>query len=271
MIIKTNDDTPISQSEPKENNIADFHDLVKLDRNNLICIASRPGMGKTSLALHMALEYAKKSGKTVYIFSLEMTAEQVYKRMIGYMAEVDSYSLHNKEFSEGQLRRMDEAVETLKSLPIIIDDDSVLSVKDIEKRIEKVNDLGMIVIDYLQLMTSESKFQNRTQEIQEISRELKGLTRKMGIPMMVTSQLWRGVEYRKNKRPTLYDLVKTCDDFEGDADTVIFLYRDEYYHDISKDCGRAEIIIAKNRYESRGTVLLEWHGRYMKFSELAKK
>ena len=169
MIIRTNDYIPALLSLPKKDEVAILNGHVKLDRENLICIAGRPGMGKTSLAFHVALEYAKKCNKKVYIFSLEMLAGQVYSRMLSYLAEVDMYNFREGVFSEEDNKRIFGAMKKLQELNIVIDDQTYSGVKQIEKKLENETDLGLVVIDYLQLMKSETEFPTRAQEIDEIS------------------------------------------------------------------------------------------------------
>ncbi len=267
MIIKTNDYTPTFIEPAEGDGVTMFNDLVKLDKGNLICIAARPGMGKTSLALHMALEYAKKSNKTVYIFSLEMSATQIYRRIISYLSEVDSHELNNNLLSNEQKEFIEWAEEYLKTLNIVIDDEPMLTVDQVEERLAKENNLGLVIIDYLELLTANGKFKNRAHEISEISRKLHILTKRKSVPFIFNSQLSRKIEYREDRRPRLRDLH----DFgciEQDANTVIFIYRDEYYKGVTEERSTAEIIIAKNRYDTLGTVPLKWRGQYMKFSEV---
>lgn len=269
MIIKTNDYTPVFITESEENGVTIFNDLVKLDRGNLICIAARPGMGKTSLALHMALEFAKRSDKTVYIFTLEMSSKQIYQRMICYLAEVDSHKLSNNSLSNEQKGAVEQAEEYLKTLNIVIDDEPMLSVEKIEERLEKENNLGLVIIDYLELLTVNGKFDNRVQELSLISRNLHIFMKRKNVPLIFIKQLLRKIDYRKDKRPRLID-IRDFGCIEQDSDTVIFIYRDEYYKGVTVECSVAEIIIAKNRYDALSTVPLEWRGRYGKFSEVDK-
>lgn len=270
MILKTNDYTPDFITGSEENNITMFNNLVKLDRGNLICIAARPGMGRTSLALHMALEFAKRSDKTVYIFTLEMSAKKIYQRMICYLAEVDSHKLYNNSLSKEQKEAVEQAEEYLKTLNIVIDDEPMLSVEKIEERFEKENNLGLVIIDYLEILTVNGKFDNRVQELSLISRNLHILMKRKNVPLIFIKQLLRKIEWREDKRPRLID-IRDFGCIEQDSDTVIFIYRDEYYKGVTEECSTAEIIIAKNRYDALGTVLLEWRGRYMKFSEVDKE
>ena len=269
MIIKTKDYTPVFITEHKENGITIFNDLVKLDRSNLICIAARPGMGKTSLALHMALEYAKKCDKTIYIFTLEMSAKKIYQRMICYLSEIDSHELDNNSLSNEQKEAVEQAEEYLKTLNIVIDDEPMLSVEKIEERLEKENNLGLVIIDYLELLTVNGKFDNRVQELSLISRNLHILMKRKNVPLIFIKQLLRKIEWREDKRPRLID-IRDFGCIEQDSDTVIFIYRDEYYKGVTEECSIAEIIIAKNRYDALSTVPLEWHGWYSKFSEVDK-
>ena len=270
MIIKTNDYTPDFLTESEKSNVTMFNDLVKLDRGNLICIAARPGMGKTSLAIHMALEYAKKSYKTVYIFTLEMSAKKIYQRMICYLAEIDSHNLYNNSLSKEKKDAVEQAEEYLKTLNIVIDDEPMLSVEKIEERLEKENNLGLVIIDYLELLTVNGKFDNRVQELSLISRNLHILMKRKNVPLIFIKQLLRKIEWREDKRPRLID-IRDFGCIEQDSDTVIFIYRDEYYKGVTEECSIAEIIIAKNRYDALSTVPLEWRGRYAKFSESDKE
>ncbi len=274
MIIKTNDYKPTFLSETEGNGVTIFNDLVKLDRGNLICIAAHPGMGKTSLALHMALEFAKKSDKTVYIFSHEMSAEQIYSRMLCYLAEVDLYSMRQKEFFHRELVRLSAASERLQKLNIIINDETFLAVTQIEEKMQDIDNLGLVVvIDYVQLIKPDVLREKRAEEIGDISHFLKILTRKKNIPIVIISQLHRGIERRIDKRPKLSDIALVGGSTEVDSDTVIFIYRDGYYNldDGTEDCTEAEICIAKNRFGSVGTLRYKWQGRYGKFGEVNKE
>lgn len=268
MILKTKEYHPDFLFEQPKDGFAMFDGLVKLDRNNLICIAARPGMGKTALALHMALVFSQNSQKTVYIYSLELSAEQIYSRMVCALAEVDSYSMRQKEFSSKERERIAKAVEALQKRNLVVDDAPALAVEQICEQQEHANDVGMIVIDDLLLLTSEKNIPKREEEVNEISRVLKCLSKEKNVPIVITAGLWRAIERRKEKRPTLYDLAKTCGMTEREADTVIFPYRGEYYElsDTKNDASAAEICIARNRFGSVGTLRYKWQGRYMKFS-----
>ncbi len=270
-----NEPAPILRTETKENGLAIFNNVVWLDRGNLICIAARPGMGKTALALHVAMEYAQRCGNTVYIFSLEMSEAQTRSKMMGSLAEVDAYRIREKTLTEEETARMDEAAARLRGMNIVIADETPVSVKDIENKIENDDRIGLIVIDYLQLMTSGSGSADRRQEINEIMGQLAELARKKQIPVIVTSQLWRGLEYRKDKHPRLDDLATMIGELGVNrADTVILLYRDGYYNVTVRDDSdlnkpdEAEVTVAKNRYGSEGTVMLEWCALFVKFREM---
>ena len=268
MIIKTNDYTPDFLTESEKSNVTMFNDLVKLDRGNLICIAARPGMGKTSLALHMALEYAKKCDKTIYIFSTDLCSMEIYERMICSLAEIDTYHMRIRSFSAEDKDKIKKASNLLKNMNIIIDDATDLNERQIIDRLETVDNLGLVIIDSMQYVDCFCQTELFAKETAVITRELKSFSKRKNIPVIFTYKLNRKMERRMNKRPLLRDLLYNGHGFlEHYSDTVIFLYRDEYYHDISKDCSQAEIIIAKNRYDSVKTILLEWQRRYGKFSE----
>lgn len=270
MIIKTNDYTPIFITEPEKSNVTMFNNLVKLDRSNLICIAARPGMGKTSLSLDMALEYSKKSDKIVYIFSIDSCSAEIYERMLCSLAEIDKYHMRISNFSAEDKDKIAKAGNLLKNMNIIIDDVTGLNERQIIDRIDTVDNLGLVIIDSLQYVNCSRKMGILAQEIGIITRELNSFAKRKNIPVILTHKLNRIIEERENKRPRLGDL-REDGALAQDFDTIIFLYRDEYYHDISKDCSQAEIIIAKNRYDCVDTVFLKWQGRYGKFSELDKE
>ena len=269
MIIKTNDFTPTFLTEPEENNVTIFNNLVKLDRGNLICIAARPGMGKTSLALHMALEYSKKSDKIVYIFSIDSCSAEIYERMLCSLAEIDTYHMRIRSFSAEDKDKIAKAGNLLKNMNIIIDDVTGLNERQIIDRLDSVENLGLVIIDSLQYVNCSRQMEILAQETSIITRELKSFSKRKNIPVILTHKLNRIIEERENKRPLLGDL-REDGALAQDFDTIIFIYRGEYYHDISKNCSQAEIIVAKNRYDSVKTILLEWQGRYGKFSEVDK-
>ncbi len=272
MIIRTKDYAPEFLLRQEKEGFSMFNGLLKLDRGNLICIAARPGMGKTALALHLALEYAQSCDKTVYVCSLEMSAEQIYSRMLCYLAKIDTYSMRQKEFSDEESKALADAIKKLQTLNIIINDEPFLTVSQIEEKVQGIDDLGVIIIDYLQLIKADETREKREQEIGDISRSLKILAKKKNIPIAVISQLGRWIESRKDKRPTLSDLSRTVGCGESDYDTAIFIYRDEYYEldEETKDYTTAEICIAKNRFASTGALNYKWQGRFAKFSQTDK-
>ena len=195
--------------------------------------------------------------------------------MISLLAGVPLRVMRNKSFSEEQAQAIENAKEQLKKLNIIIEGDCGLSVSQIEEKLKQIDNLGMIIIDYIQLMTSESRFDNRIQEISEISRKLKFLTKRKNIPAIVTSQLLRKIEWREDKRPRLDD-IRDVGAIEQDSDTIILIHiENSNIHELNEfpyqEPREAEIMIAKNRYGSTGNVLLDWRGQYTKFSELDKE
>ena len=266
MIIKTKDYTPTFFESVTEDGVTMFNDLVKLDRGNLICVAARPGMGKTSLVLHMTLEFAKKSDKTIYIFSFRERATDIYERLICSLAEIDTYSMRKREFSSEQWERIARA--KISSLNIVIDDTLKREEWQELKRLEECDDLGLVVFDAL--CPSKHTAPNYVQELSLITRELRHLSKIKNIPVIFAHTPNRKLEKRKDKRPRGKDLIGDGA-LEQDSDTIIFIYRDEYYNGSYEDFSNAEIIIAKNRYDCIDTVQLEWRGRYGKFSEVDKE
>ena len=238
---------------------------LNLEGENLICIAGRPGMGKTALALHLALDYAKTNSKAIHIFSLEMSAEQMLDRLLIMLSEVDSYTFRQKSFSNEEKERIEQAKQQLSCMNIAIDDTISLSVKQMEEKIAKAGNLGLVIVDYVQLLMSDKKMNLRMEECREISRQLKALSKRLDIPIIIASQTPRSVEYRKDKRPGLKDL-KGVGVFEEDIDTACFIYREGYYEPFENP-EVAEIIIPKTKYGNFGTKLLKWYGRFMKFGE----
>ena len=237
-----------------------------LNRSDLILVAARPGMGKTSIALNMAVSAAKNSKKSVVIFQLEMSKEQVASRMISSAAMIDSRKLRLGELTENDWIAVARTTGELASYSIYIDDNPAITVGEMKAKCRRLGaGLGLIVIDYLQLMQTGRHSDNRVAEIGEISRSLKIMAKELDVPVLCLSQLSRGPEQRADKRPMLSDL-RESGAIEQDADIVMFLYRDDYYDNTSEDKNIAECIIAKNRHGSTGTVKLQWAGEYTKFS-----
>ena len=244
--------------------------LAGMGNSDLILVGARPGMGKTSFCLNIATNVAKQTKKAVCIFSLEMSAEQLVTRVISSEAMVDSYALRTGHLDTKQWEDIAGATTELAGCNILIDDTAGMTVGAMKAKLRRVQNLGLVVIDYLQLMQSDKRTDNRVQEVAEISRGLKLMAKELNVPVICCSQLSRGPESRTDKRPMLSDL-RESGSIEQDADTVIFLYRSEYYDtDAAQEEGNiAEVIIAKNRHGSQGTVKVGWIGRYTKFRSIA--
>ena len=244
--------------------------LAGMGNSDLILVGARPGMGKTSFALNIATNVALQTKKNVCIFSLEMSAEQLVTRVISSEAMVDSYALRTGKLDDKQWEDIAAATTRLAGCDILIDDTSGISVTGMKGKLRRVRNLGLVVIDYLQLMQSDRRNDNRVQEVADISRALKIMAKELNVPIICCAQLSRGPESRTDKRPMLSDL-RDSGAIEQDADTVIFLYRDEYYDKGKSDeeGNIAEVIIAKNRHGSVGTVEVGWIGRFTKFRSIA--
>lgn len=239
---------------------------------DLILIAARPSMGKTSFALNIAQYAAIHARIPVAIFSLEMSREQLVNRILCCEAMVDSQKVRTGKLEEEDWPKMARVLGPLSEAPIYIDDTPGLSVMEIRakcRRLKMEKNLGLIIIDYLQLMQGRSKSENRQQEISEISRSLKILAKEIDVPVITLSQLSRAPETRADHRPILSDL-RESGAIEQDADLVMFLYRDDYYHPETEKKNIAEVILAKHRNGSTGIVELAWLGQYTKFASLDK-
>ena len=245
-----------------------------LHEDNLIILAARPAMGKTALALNIAQYVAVKEKKPVAIFSLEMGAESLIERMLAAEGMVEGYHLKTGNLSVEEWSRLVHAQGNLYDAPIFVDDTAGIRISEIRSKTRKLaqemGGLGVIIIDYLQLITG-SKGENRQQVVSEISRELKILAKDLKVPVIALSQLSRAVEQRQDKRPMLADL-RESGSIEQDADIVAFLYRDAYYQKEQADSQEAnnvtELILEKNRHGSLGTVKLYFHKEYTKFSSV---
>ena len=240
--------------------------LAGLGKSDLVLVGARPGMGKTSFALNIATNVAKQTKKKVCIFSLEMSAEQLVNRVLSSEALVNSYALRTGELSPEDWEHLAVAAGELAGCDILIDDSSGLTVTAMKAKLRRVQNLGMVIIDYLGLMQGDHHTDNRVQEISEITRSLKILAKELMVPVICCAQLSRGPESRTDKKPMLSDL-RDSGSIEQDADTVIFLYRSEYYKtgEANQDTSVAEVIIAKNRHGSTGTVNMGWNGQFTKF------
>lgn len=237
-----------------------------LNRSDLILIAARPGMGKTSFAINIATNVARRGDKEVAVFSLEMSREQLATRMLSTEALVDSHKLRSGFLTNDDWVRLAQGAGVLSGLPMYFDDTAGITVQQIKAKLRRMKNLGLVVIDYLQLMTSTLKTDNRVLVISEITRQLKIMAKELDIPVILLSQLSRGPESRNDKHPMLSDL-RESGSIEQDADIVMFLYRDAYYNKDSATPNISECIIAKNRHGETGTVNLVWDGQFTRFSD----
>ena len=243
-----------------------------LNNTDLILLAARPGMGKTSMALNVLLDAGKKSGKKVAFFSLEMSREQLALRLISSECFVDNKKLVTGKLSDQDWESVAAAADSLNRSTIYIDDDSSVTVADINAKCRRVENLGLIVIDYLQLMQSaggksNNRGENRQQVVSDISRSLKIMAKELNVPVLCLSQLSRANESRQDKRPMLSDL-RESGAIEQDADIVLFLYREGYYNKDTENPNLAECIIAKNRHGETGTVELQWTPEFTTFTDM---
>ena len=243
------------------------HVLTGLNKSDLLLVAGRPGMGKTSFALNICENVAMRAGKKVVIFSLEMSAEQLVQRMLSSQASISSYSLRTGTLTPDEWIRLASSADMLSRSPIFIDDATDVTVASMKAKLRRIPDLGLIVIDYLQLMTGNRRTDNRAQEISEITRGLKTLAKEFDVPVICCSQLSRATEGRQDRRPVLSDL-RESGSIEQDADVVMFIYRDAYYNRESEEQNVAECIIAKNRHGETGSVKIGWDGQFTRFSNL---
>ncbi|MCP3989867.1 MAG: replicative DNA helicase [Actinomycetia bacterium] len=247
--------------------------LAGLQPNSLYVIGARPAMGKTAFALGMAANSAMKDDRPVMIFTLEMSQLELSQRLLCSEALVDSGKVKTGRLEEAEWTRISHAVGRLAETPIYIDDNPHTSVMDIRAKARRLKsregDLGMVVVDYVQLMTGRSGAESRQVEVSEISRNLKILARELEAPVIALAQLNRGLEQRTDKRPMLSDL-RESGSLEQDADVVMFLYRDEVYDDASPDKGVAEVIVAKHRNGPTGKVRLAFRGQFTRFDNMAR-
>lgn len=243
--------------------------------SDLILIAARPSMGKTAFVLNVAQHMAFKEGKTVAIFSLEMSKEQLVNRLFSLESKVDSQALRTGNLTDEDWAKLIEGAAVVGKSNLIIDDTPGISIAELRSKCRKFkleHDLGIIIIDYLQLMSGSvgGRNESRQQEISDISRSLKALARELSVPVIALSQLSRAVEQRPDHRPMLSDL-RESGAIEQDADVVMFIYRDDYYNKDTEHVNEAEIIIAKQRNGPIGTVTLTWLPQYTKFANSERK
>ena len=236
--------------------------IVGLNNSDLILLASRPGIGKTSLALNIARNVAVRAEKTVAVFSLEMSIEQLAARMLSSEALVDSQKLRRGDLNENDWERLASAAGILGNADILFDDSGGITVGEMKAKLRRVKNLGLVIIDYLQLMSSSSRSDNRVQEVSEITRSLKIMAKDLNVPVITLSQLSRASELGKGRKPILSDL-RESGAIEQDADIVMFLYRDNTDSEMHNIC---ECIVAKNRHGATEKTELMWIGEYTRFS-----
>lgn len=238
--------------------------IVGMHESDLIVVGARPGMGKTAFGLNIAVNVAKANKKKVAIFSLEMSNEQVVQRMLSSEAYIDSYKMRSGELDSEDWNRLAAAAGVLSQTDIYLDDTAGISVMGMKSKLRRIKDLGLVIIDYLGLMSSDKNIDNRVQEVSDISKNLKRMAKDLKVPVIALAQLNRGVEGRTDKTPMASDL-RDSGAIEQDADIIMFLYRDDYYNNDPANQNTAQCIIAKNRHGSTGKVDLGWYGQYTKF------
>ena len=243
-----------------------------LQPGDLVIVAGRPSMGKTSLAMNIAEHVALEAGLPVGIFSMEMASTQLVMRMLGSVGKLDQHKLRTGRLQDEDWQRLTHAVGKLNEAPIHIDETAALNPLELRARARRLHrqykSLGLIVVDYLQLMSASSSGENRATELSEISRGMKALAKELNCPVMALSQLNRSLEQRPNKRPVMSDL-RESGAIEQDADLILFIYRDEVYNPETSDKGISEVIIGKQRNGPIGTIRLAFLGEYTRFENLA--
>lgn len=242
--------------------------LSGLNKSDLILVAGRPGMGKTTFAINIAQYMATRENKKVAIFSLEMSGEQLVTRMLSSEASISSMSLRTGTLTNEEWCSLATAGDVLVKSPIFIDDTAGITPAEMKAKLRRVKNLGGVFIDYLQLMSNGGRrSDNRVQEVSDITRNLKIMARELNVPVILCSQLSRGPESRQDHRPMLSDL-RESGSIEQDADIVLFLYREGYYDKQSPEQNIAECIIAKNRHGETGSIKISWNGQYSRFGNL---
>ena len=244
--------------------------LSGLQKSQMILIAARPSMGKTTFALNIAENVATKDKKSVLIFSLEMSKEQLANKLISSITKIDMHKIQTGMLDDSDLDKLARGIGTLSEAKIFIDDTPNISISEMRAKCRKLKfstNIDLIVIDYLQLMSGNFRTESRQQEVSEISRFIKSLSKEINCPVIALSQLSRAPEQRSDHRPMLSDL-RESGSIEQDSDIVLLLYRDEYYNKDSEYKNIAECIIAKHRNGEVGTVKLAWIGQYSKFMNL---
>lgn len=238
-----------------------------LNNSDLLIIAARPGMGKTSFALNIATNVARKTDKQIAVFSLEMGREQLATRMLSCEALVNSNSLRTGRLTPDDWTKLASGADELSKMNIFLDDSGGITVPQMKAKLRRMKNLGLVVIDYLQLMESSTKSSNRVNEVSQMTRQLKLMAKELNVPVITLSQLNRGAEGRPDHRPLLSDL-RESGSIEQDADLILFLYREGYYDKEAENQSISECIIAKNRHGETGTVKLVWNGEFTLFRNL---
>ena len=242
--------------------------ITGLNKTDLILIAARPGMGKTSLALNIAENVATKGGRTVAVFSLEMSSEQLAQRLLSSQASVEGQLLRTGELTGDDWVRIAMASQVLSKADVYLDDTPGITVGEMKAKLRRLKKVDLVIIDYLQLMSTGRRSENRVQEVSEITRNLKIMAKELNVPVITLSQLSRGPESRTTHKPMLSDL-RESGSIEQDADIVLLLYREDYYaREEAEERNIAECDVAKNRHGEVGVVKLGWDNRYTRFTNL---
>ncbi len=243
--------------------------IMGLNKSDLILLAARPGMGKTSFALNIAEHAGINKEKKVAFFSLEMSKEQLVSRMLSTKGQIPSQSLRMGKLNDKEWERLIEAGDILSKSPIYIDDTPGITIPEMKAKLRRLGNVDLVIIDYLQLMSSARRIDNRVQEVSEITRNLKIMAKELNVPVVTLSQLSRASEQRTDHKPVLSDL-RDSGSIEQDADIVLFLYREGYYEtgdvDENQDKNSGECIVAKNRHGETRSVPLHWQGEFMRFT-----
>ena len=264
---------------PVSTGIGDLDRVITgLNRSDLIILAARPGMGKTSFALNIARNVACKSKKAVAFFSLEMSKEQLASRLLSSEALVSGTKLRTGKLSDEEWQRLVPASDVLKNANLYIDDTPGITITEMKSRLRRLRQIDLVIVDYLQLMSSTRRIESRVNEISEITRSMKMMAKELNVPVITLSQLSRASEQRPDHRPQLSDL-RDSGSIEQDADIVLFLYREGYYDKNNDDDAAApsvdlnsgECIVAKNRHGEMSTVKLHWQGEFMRFTDVEKR
>lgn len=241
--------------------------MTGLNKSDLILLAGRPGMGKSAFALNIATNVAKKYDKDVVVFNLEMSCEQMINRMLCSEAQISSENLQTGRLSTDQWMQLAGSAEILSKTRMYMDDTPGITVAEIKAKVRRLKNLGLVVIDYLQLMSGGGRSENRVQEISKITRNLKIMAKELNVPVLVLSQLSRATEQRPDHKPMLSDL-RESGSIEQDADIVMFVYREGYYNPEVENPFLAKCILAKNRHGSTGEADMRWDGQFTKFANL---